>query len=299
MRWACALRLAAPLGAAMLCACVVVPVPISEGYRPETRANLPAQQPQTIAAGRSTRTDVLLALGTPDLQAPDESWFVYFSAFHKGGVSFEVVLLGGGALPLGALGHVSAYQNRSLVLRFDAAGVVDCVAFEQIELTKGMTTRELKPEQYAQVTYCVTAAQITSALRASPQSERPAADEPPPPFEFKGQWFVYSSPNCSSRSSLGYADGIVRLTPTGLSLAALSPDGLSIQVPYKDITALRSGLTPLLSAPPPLEVELAGERCLWVRVLGDSLEERTAARARMDAMVESNTGLKVQGARRP
>ena len=296
MRWPRVLLLAVPLAAVMLCACVVVPVPFSEGYRPETRANLPAQQPQTIAAGRSTRTDVLLALGTPDLQASDEAWFVYFSAFHKGGVFFEVMIVGpGGAIPIGALGHVSTYENRSLVLRFDAAGVVECLAFERIDETKSLRTPELKPMEHARVGQCLTARQIAEALRASPLLEAPAPDEPPPPTEFKGAWSIFTSASCSLFTATAGADGVVRLSPTALDLVALSSDGFSMRIPYKNITALRPGPRPLIDVPPPLEVTFGEASCIRLFVFGDSRDDLVATRAKFTKDLEARAGLKVQG----
>jgi outer membrane protein assembly factor BamE (lipoprotein component of BamABCDE complex) len=295
MPWRPLRHLAAPLMAALLAACVVIPVPFSEGYRPETRANLPAQQPQTIAAGRSTRADVLLALGTPDLQGPDEAWLAYFSAFHKGGVLFEVMIGSpAGAIPLGAIGHVSTYQNRSLVVRFDATGLLECVAFEQIEETKGLREIVLKPEENLRVAPCLTTQQIAEALRPSPLLEAPAADEPSSPTEFKGGWFLYTTASCSLFTAISMTDGVVRLSPTTLDLVALSRDGVSIRIPYEKITALRPGIKPLTDVPPPLEVTFGEASCISLFVFGNSRDDLVATRAKAAEELEVRTGLKVQ-----
>lgn len=119
----------APLAAA-LTSCVLLaacPVPIPPlGYESTSRHNLPEQSPDFIVPGTTRRAEVLLALGAPDRAAEDERWFTYFSSQHRGGIA----LVAGGGGTAGAI-TVQGYLERRLVVRFDAAGVVESAAFEE------------------------------------------------------------------------------------------------------------------------------------------------------------------------
>jgi subtilisin family serine protease len=96
------------------------PIPVPPlGYLGESRTNLPDRVPGFIVKGKTTRDDVLLGLGAPDSHSLDGSWFAYRSARHSGGIVF-VVAAGGGAGGAGVVG----YEERLLVLRFDAGSVI-------------------------------------------------------------------------------------------------------------------------------------------------------------------------------
>ena len=84
-------------------------------------------------AGQTSRADVLLAIGEPDLAADDESWMAYESIYGKGGVLF--VVAGGGAA--GGVGSEKV-QHRYLVLEFDANGLVSTADFVDKSCWEGM-----------------------------------------------------------------------------------------------------------------------------------------------------------------
>jgi hypothetical protein len=109
-----------------LSGCIPVPIP-PLGYPGESRTNLPDRVPDFIVKGKTTREQVLFALGAPDAYAADGGWMAYRSSRHAGGVAFVV----GGGYSAGVVGPVSGYENRLLVVRFDANSVVIDVALEQ------------------------------------------------------------------------------------------------------------------------------------------------------------------------
>jgi outer membrane protein assembly factor BamE (lipoprotein component of BamABCDE complex) len=111
--------------ALMLSGCVPIPIP-ALGYSSDSRTNLADRVPESIVNGKTTRADVLLALGVPDLYAPDGGWMVYRSARHTGGVAF----VAGGGYTAGVVGAINSYENRLLVVRFDANSIVVDVALE-------------------------------------------------------------------------------------------------------------------------------------------------------------------------
>lgn len=110
------------------------PVPIPPlGYLGESRTNLPDRVPGFIVEGKTTRGDVLLGLGAPDSHSPDGSWFAYRSARHSGGIVL-VMAAGGGAGGAGVFG----YEERLLVVRFDAGSVVVDATLEARVCSRGV-----------------------------------------------------------------------------------------------------------------------------------------------------------------
>jgi len=87
----------------------------------DSRADVTAASQRGIEVGKSTRVDVLLALGEPDGRAVDGRWFTYSSAR-----AFEAGLVGMGGL----MEYMKETVNR-LVVRFDASGTVSSVDFQQ------------------------------------------------------------------------------------------------------------------------------------------------------------------------
>jgi hypothetical protein len=105
------------------------PVPLPPlGYDSTSRSNVPGERPDWIVDGRTSREDVLLRLGTPDVEARDGSWIGYLSSRHEGGVAFVVIVGGGG----GGVA-VSSYTERRLVVWLDANGIVSKTEFTQKE----------------------------------------------------------------------------------------------------------------------------------------------------------------------
>lgn len=95
------------------------PIPIPAGYASSSRQNIGPELTEMFIVGETTRTDVLLLIGEPDLAADDESWMAYESIYGKGGVVF-VMAAGGSAGGIGS----EKVQHRYLIVRFDGAGLV-------------------------------------------------------------------------------------------------------------------------------------------------------------------------------
>lgn len=109
-----------------LAGCFAIPVaPYTE--KPtygQSRANLSDSAAASIIPGKTTRSDVLLSLGPPDVAAVDESWFFYESDFLKkqSGVWLVVGFPGGGAVGRWPLS--SAMLFRRLYVTFTDKGIV-------------------------------------------------------------------------------------------------------------------------------------------------------------------------------
>jgi hypothetical protein len=111
------------VGSAGLLTSACIPIPLMSGYTEDSRQNIPAQVPEFVVTGRTTREDVVLALGEPDRYADDGSWLLYGSVYRTGGLAMVIVAgaPGGG----GAMGVAEEKMRyRLLILRFDAAGLV-------------------------------------------------------------------------------------------------------------------------------------------------------------------------------
>lgn len=106
------------LWAAALCGCVALPLP-SQDSRLE-RDNLGQWQSERFQPGKSTREDVLLALGEPDGVAADGSWLV-FADVRNAGHWLVVVGTAGGA---GGVDTNGKYVYRNLIVFFDPRGRV-------------------------------------------------------------------------------------------------------------------------------------------------------------------------------
>jgi hypothetical protein len=124
---------------AMLSACIVLPVPVptSSGPHGGSRAGLGAAAPSDIVAGETTRTQVLLKLGEPDVRGLDDLWFSYSSLVGRGGVGWTLVYAVGagsggvaGAHPLG-----NWDTSSRLTVKFDERGFVSAVSFDRKDCT--------------------------------------------------------------------------------------------------------------------------------------------------------------------
>ena len=83
-----------------------------------SRGDITIAAQQKLEVGRTTRVDVLLALGEPDGRAVDDSWFAYGSARSSEVGAFAFLIVSGFGFE-----HVSTEVSR-LIVRFDARGVV-------------------------------------------------------------------------------------------------------------------------------------------------------------------------------
>jgi len=108
------------------------PVPIPQGEVPGSRQNVGDKVPEFIVAGKTTRTDVLLRLGEPDIGSDarpswlfDDKRFVYGRITSEGGVGL-VFPIGTGA----AVGYAPVLYRR-LVVTFDEAGVVNSAGLDR------------------------------------------------------------------------------------------------------------------------------------------------------------------------
>lgn len=110
------------------------PLPVPPlGYPAQSRDNLPDRVPGFVVNGTTTREDVLLGLGTPDVQSPDGRWFAYRSERHAGGVVF-LVAAGYSAGGFGVIG----YEERLLIVRFDSRSIVTDAKMESRVCPRGV-----------------------------------------------------------------------------------------------------------------------------------------------------------------
>jgi hypothetical protein len=90
-----------------------------------SRVDVPATAQHDIEVGKTTRVDVLLALGEPDGRAADDSWFTYGSARTWEVGEFTFLLVSGFVI------EVVGREISRLTVEFDAAGLVSHVDFQQ------------------------------------------------------------------------------------------------------------------------------------------------------------------------
>jgi len=110
-------------GTAMFGGCIVpyaTPKTLDTGSRSQVT---PVAQ-QGIEVGKTTRVDVLLALGEPDGRAVDDSWFSYGSSRSSGAGVFVFLFF-----DAADISHVNSQVSR-LVIRFDASGLVADVLWQ-------------------------------------------------------------------------------------------------------------------------------------------------------------------------
>jgi len=99
-----------------------IPFAYSHHVDPGSRDEISASTASALEVGRTTRLDVLWALGEPDGRAADDSWFTYGSERSKGA---------GLALAPGLeLGPSKEQVSRTVIL-FDHDGVVSKAEFQQ------------------------------------------------------------------------------------------------------------------------------------------------------------------------
>jgi outer membrane protein assembly factor BamE (lipoprotein component of BamABCDE complex) len=111
------------LVAVTLAACL--PIPLPAGDTSGTRLNIGGTAPEFIVVGKTTRADVLLALGEPDGASEHGERFTYTRVTSKGGVAIV------GAGPGGtAAGSTERMVYRRLIITFDDQGVVASTRME-------------------------------------------------------------------------------------------------------------------------------------------------------------------------
>lgn len=118
------------MGSAGILMSACIPIPLVSGYDADSRQNIPARVPEFVVQGKTTRADVVLALGEPDRYADDGSWLLYGSDYSQGGLALVAVGAAPGAV--GAFGIAEEKMRyRLLIFRFDAAGVVSSTALTE------------------------------------------------------------------------------------------------------------------------------------------------------------------------
>lgn len=101
-----------------------VPIPISSGDKWDSRQNVSGQVPSEIIVGKTTRQDVLFAIGEPDACLENEQKFIYLRRSRFGGVGLLGVI--GGTYAGGALISTNAIRMSytQLKIDFSETGVV-------------------------------------------------------------------------------------------------------------------------------------------------------------------------------
>ena len=102
--------------AVLLVGCV--PLPLASGDLDTSRRNVGDRLPDFIVAGRTTRADVLLALGEPDMVSEHGAWISYNRATRDSGAAY-VFPYGSGAVYF-----TESVTYRRLIVYFDEQGAV-------------------------------------------------------------------------------------------------------------------------------------------------------------------------------
>jgi outer membrane protein assembly factor BamE (lipoprotein component of BamABCDE complex) len=129
----------------LLTAC---PIPLPRGDTSDSRQNVGDVVPDFIIAGKTTRSDVLLALGEPDGITEHGERFTYTRRTREGGVMF---VMAAGSSAGGVSTETLTY--RRLIVTFDGSGIVTNAHSEQVSCTE----RELMMGQGIRSTPCVSA----------------------------------------------------------------------------------------------------------------------------------------------
>lgn len=104
--------------------CIIIPTPgLDSG---ETRTNIDKHTPEQFTPGRTTRAEVMLALGEPDAVTPDERKLAYRRE------KIAAIWLAGGGYGGGAGGSFDT--DRYVVAEFDATGRLLKIAFDRYGL---------------------------------------------------------------------------------------------------------------------------------------------------------------------
>lgn len=104
--------------------CIIIPTPgLDSG---ETRTNIDKHTPEQFTPGRTTRAEVMLALGEPDAVSPDERKLAYRRE------KIAAIWIAGGGY--GGGGGGSFDTDRYVVAEFDAAGRLMKIAFDRYGL---------------------------------------------------------------------------------------------------------------------------------------------------------------------
>ncbi len=159
------------------------PIPLVPSDEDDSRLNVGDNVPDFIITGKTTRADVLLALGEPDGESEHGEWFAYTRRTSTGGVLFFMATLGGAG---GASTEGMAY--RRLMIQFDDAGVVKSARHELVtcsekELLIGRGCQKLSPLGFhpARLRQPSTIFRQTLSANAEPANKTTAKSSRRPP----------------------------------------------------------------------------------------------------------------------
>lgn len=132
--------LTAGLSMLTLPGCVVVPIPDHQIPQREFNRDVDEQSRLLLTPSKTTRKEVLLKLGQPDLVRDNERTFVYIADMTEEGLSWRLALIvaAPGGVWAGASDPSQAKQHEKyrLTINFDELGKVSDSAFEQFERQK-------------------------------------------------------------------------------------------------------------------------------------------------------------------
>lgn len=113
------------------------PIPLVPGDESGSRQNLGDKVPDFIITGKTTRADVLLALGEPDGESEHGEWFAYTRRTSTGGV---MLIMAGGYSAGGASNETMNY--RRLIIQFDDANIVKSARHELVTCSEWQILRD-------------------------------------------------------------------------------------------------------------------------------------------------------------
>jgi outer membrane protein assembly factor BamE (lipoprotein component of BamABCDE complex) len=127
----------AGIAAALLCLSLGGCIPFATPHLldSDSRGDVTTATQQRLEVGKTTRVDVLLALGAPDGRAADDDWFTYGSARTSEVGGFLFLLVDGIGVE-----HVNTHVSRLLV-KFDSNGIVSSVELQQSECSGFMAAQ--------------------------------------------------------------------------------------------------------------------------------------------------------------
>jgi len=120
------------------CAAAIFPTFEHRSETAGTRGEIPERSIAFLHVGSTTRSDVLLALGEPDLAINDDRWFAYRWVMMTGGWFFIVAANS----PVGAAGEFD--KTYALIMEFDERGVVQRFETKQEKLAGDLLADDLK-----------------------------------------------------------------------------------------------------------------------------------------------------------
>lgn len=153
----CCALLTLPL---LLGGCPVFPYWISPGYY-ESRSNLQDLSQIQIVPGKTTRTEILGKLGSPEVAATDDRWFYYESDFLKEESGAWVVIGGPGFGTIAPVPTNQVMLFKRLYISFDDKGLVFTATSDEQEC-KGIPHPKLILSDYKTSNQYLTSKQMQS-----------------------------------------------------------------------------------------------------------------------------------------